>query len=248
MAGRKRQKAEVTEAVGYLRVSTTEQADSGLSLDAQRARIEAQCAANGWRLVDVFVDSGISAKTLDRPGLQDALATLKPGRVLLALKLDRLTRSVPDLYVLDERVQRTGGEWATVAERIDTTSATGRMMRTLIATLAEWEREVIAERTVAALATKRTRGERLGTTPLGYTTERAEDGTTRLVPNAEEQATVAMARALRAEGMTLARIAAKLAETGHRTKRGGHWDATTVRLLIKPRYVETMSAAESAPK
>jgi hypothetical protein len=79
------QREQVTEAIGYIRVSTAEQADSGLSLENQRARIEAQAVANGWRLITVYEDAGVSAKTLDRPGLQAALADLRAGRVLLAL-------------------------------------------------------------------------------------------------------------------------------------------------------------------
>lgn len=245
MAKRRQRRAGVeqaTEAVGYVRVSTNEQADTGLSLEAQRARIEAQATANGWRLVAVYEDAGLSAKTLERAGLRAAFDALRPGRVLLAVRLDRLTRSVPDLYSLDAEVSAQGAEWATVAERIDTSTATGRMMRTLLATLAEWEREVIAERTSAALKAKRARGERLGTTPLGFQTVRDADGAARLVVDEAEQETVALARRLRAEGWTYQKIADRLAAEGCPTKRGGAWNASRVRKIVLPRLADGLTA------
>lgn len=242
MARRQRRAAveQATEAIGYVRVSTNEQADTGLSLEAQRARIEAQAMANGWPLVAVFEDAGASAKTLDRAGLRAAFDALRPGRVLLAVRLDRLTRSVPDLYALDAEVSARGAEWATVAEKIDTSTATGRMMRTLLATIAEWEREIIAERTCTALRQKRARGERLGTTPLGYQTVRDADGAARLVVDEAEQETVALARRLRAEGWTYQRIAEQLTAEQHRTKRGGAWNASRVRKIVLPRLADSL--------
>ncbi len=228
----------VTECVGYIRVSTEDQADSGLSLDNQRARIKAQAEANGWTLVAVHEDAGVSAKTLERPALRTALKELRPGRVLLALKLDRLTRSVPDLYHLDALVAERGAEWATVNEKIDTTTATGRMMRTFIATIAEWERGIIAERTVAALGAKRDRRERLGTTPLGYQTLEGADGVKFVVADADEQETVRLARLWSADGHSLRQIANKLAEQGRPTKRGGKWEPMTVKRILAMRYLE----------
>ena len=244
--GRKRnaEPATLTEAVGYLRVSTTEQADSGLSLSAQRARVVAYCEANGWRLAAVHEDAGVSGKTLARPGLGDALGDLRPGRVLVALKLDRLTRSVRDLYDLTETIQQAGAEWATVIDKYDTTTATGRLMLRLIAELSEWDREVIGERTAAALGEKRVRRERLGTTPLGYTTVRTADGVT-LAQHAEEQGTVLLARELRRQGQTLQAIADALTEAAHPTKRGGQWHPKTVSNILRTRYIETIQETET---
>ena len=232
---------EVLEAVGYVRVSTNEQAESGLGLEAQRARITAQALANGWKLVAIYEDAGVSAKTLDRPGLQAALKELRPGRVLLALKLDRLTRSVRDLYDLTAEVDKAGAEWASVMEKFDTTTATGRLMLNLIVQLSQWEREVIGERTSDALGTKKTRRERLGTTPLGYVTTTSEDGSRRVAPDAEGQKTVRLARQLRGEGHSLRQIAAELTRQGCPTKRGKPWRASSVSVLLPPRYLETLN-------
>lgn len=230
------------EAVGYTRVSTAEQADSGLSLAAQRERIEAQCAANGWRLVAVYEDAGVSAKTLERPGLQAALKKLRPGRVLLSTKLDRLTRSVRDIYDLIEIIEANGAEWATIQDRFDTTTPTGRMILAMLVTVSQLERETSAERTKTALAVKKERRERLGTTPLGYRTVKDEDGETRLEVDAEEMETVHLARRLRDEGLSLRSVAKELTARGRKTKRGGTWEASTVQKLVRERYLESVAS------
>jgi DNA invertase Pin-like site-specific DNA recombinase len=191
-------------------------------------------------LIAVYEDAGVSAKTLDRPGLQAALADLRAGRVLLALKMDRLTRSVRDLYGLIESIDNQGAEWACVAEKFDTTTATGRLMLNMIVQLSQWEREVIGERTADALAAKRRRGERLGTTPLGYKTVE-EDGVKRVVVDDNETATVHLVRKLRADGMSMNKIATELTARGIRSKRGGTWRSATVANILAERYVETLA-------
>lgn len=232
---------EVTEAVAYVRVSTQDQADSGLGMEAQKARIAAYCTAQGWTLEEVFTDAGVSAKTLDRPGLKDALDALRPGRVLVALKLDRLTRTARDLDDLTARVLQTGGQWATVEGQYDTGSAMGRFMLDLVARLAQMEREVTAERTSAALQAKRSRRERLGTTPLGYRTVETAEGR-RVEADAEGQETVRMARALFNAGKSYRAIAAELTAAGRPTKRGGAWHPETVRYMVRERYMEEIAA------
>jgi hypothetical protein len=141
-----REPVPVTEAIAYLRVSTVKQAASGLGLEAQAARIEAYCKGRGWKLVETFTDAGVSAKTLDRPELQKAIDALRPGRALVALNLDRLTRTARDLDDLIARVQATGGEWATVEGNCDTSTAMGRCIMRLMAEIDQMEREIIAER------------------------------------------------------------------------------------------------------
>lgn len=237
---RVREEIEVTEAIGYIRVSTQEQADSGLGLEAQKARIEAYCVAQGWKLVSLFTEEGVSAKTLQRPALTAAIDALRPGRVLVALKLDRMTRSVRDVYTLDEMTEGRGAAWVSIVEKIDTTTAAGRMFRTMLAAFAEFEREQTAERTCAALLAKKARGERLGTTPLGYRTVETPEGR-RVEADIEEQKTVRMARELRGAGLSLRAIARELTEAGRPTKRGGRWQAETVAYLIAPRYLEEIA-------
>src|SRR3974390_160364 len=116
------------QAIGYIRVSTDQQADRGVSLAAQRERVRAMATVQGANLIDVVVDGGESAKSMNRPGLQRVLALVNPGKcqAVIVAKLDRLTRSVKDLCTLLERFERRGVALVSVAESLDTSSAAGR--------------------------------------------------------------------------------------------------------------------------
>src|SRR6266446_6143594 len=161
-----------TKVLGYVRVSTEEQAERGVSLDAQRAKLEAYATLYDLELVEVIVDAGVSAKSFDRPGLQHALSLLRKGKTqaLLVAKLDRLTRSMRDLGTLVEE-ELVKGKWAllSVAEQLDTRTAPGRLVLNILGSVASWERDVIAERTRDALARKRASGERTSyDAPYGF--------------------------------------------------------------------------------
>ena len=237
MARRAKQEAELTEAVIYCRVSTEEQAASGLGLDSQEHRCRSWAEADNLTVVEVVRDEGVSARTLAREGLQRAISLLRPGRVLLAYKLDRLTRTVSDFPTLARMIEAQGGEWATVAERFDTASATGRLVLNVLLALSEHERDQTSERTRLALAAKRLRGERIGTTPLGYGTR--PDGTVEVVQS--EMAAVLRARELRAHGLTLRAIADQLTREGFQPKRGGPWHPMTVKRIVNPRLLDGLT-------
>lgn len=226
---------EITKAIIYCRVSTQEQADSGLGLEAQEQRCKGYCVANGWNVAGLYIDAGVSAKSIDRPQLKQAMAALTPGSVLVVLKLDRLTRSVADLQPISEQLNQAGAEWVSVQEKFDTTNATGRLMLRMILELSQWEREVIGERTSSALQQKKRRKERLGTTPLGFHTVDNQ-----VIPVLSEQTTVARARELHHQGYSLREIASYLTSEGHKTKRGGTWQANTIKKLLATRYIETI--------
>ena len=153
-----------TRVVGYVRVSTVEQADSGAGLEAQRAAIQLACDQRGWELVGVVEDAGFSAATLDRPGITQAVEAVESGRasVLVVAKLDRLSRSLLDFAVVMERSRRK--RWSLVALDlgVDTTTPAGEAMANMMATFAQFERRVIGQRTKDALAVKRAEGVRLG--------------------------------------------------------------------------------------
>lgn len=153
--------------IGYCRVSTAEQADSGLGLDAQRTAIEAECARRGLPLVAVVTDAGLSAKNLDRPALADALARLEAGdaTVLMVSKLDRLTRSVHDATGLMLRADRGGWGLVALDVAVDTTTPAGAAMAQVLAVFAELERRLIGQRTRDALAVRKAQGVRLGRPP-----------------------------------------------------------------------------------
>lgn len=217
------------KVIGYIRVSTDEQATAGVSLDAQRAKLEQYCALYDLELVDVVVDAGVSAKNLRREGLQSALAALDAGNAdgLLVAKLDRLTRSVRDLADLLEGYFGTRFALLSVAEKVDTSSAAGRMILNIMATVSQWEREVIGERTSAALQHKLSKGEHVGAPALGW--EMCEGKLQKLDA---EQAVVDRILELRRAGCTLQVIADTLTAENVPTKRGGKWAPATVRLVL----------------
>jgi site-specific DNA recombinase len=217
-------------AIGYIRVSTEQQANEGVSLDAQRAKIEAWCTHNGYELAQVYVDAGISGKSMDkRPGLQDALKSLKKGMALVSYSLSRLARSTKDAISIGETVAKRKADMVSLSEQIDTTTAAGRMMFQMLAVLAEFERNLTAERTTSALQHKKATGQKYtNITPYGF---EAIEG--RLVQVQQEAEIVAEIQAARSSGNTLQFIADSLNTRGIPTKTGKQWAPATIHLLLK---------------
>jgi len=209
-----------TKTVGYLRVSTDKQADHGVSLEAQQAKLTAYAALYDLELVDIIVDAGVSAKTLDRPGLQRALGMLHKGQAnaLLVAKLDRLTRSVKDLgSLVEEHFSSDTITLLSVADSIDTRTAAGRLVLNVLGSVAQWERETIGERTSEALAHKKAHGQRIGEIAYGFTL--AADGKT-LVEDTAEQALLGAIREARQRGLSQRAVVADLTRQGFTTRKG----------------------------
>ena len=152
------------QVIGYVRVSSDEQANSGAGLAAQRAAIQAECKRRGWQLLEVIEDAGYSAKDLKRPGVLTALETLERREAdgLVVAKLDRLSRSMLDFTTIMAKATKQG--WALVALdcAVDSTTPAGEAMAHVLATFAQFERRLIGQRTREALAAKRAAGVRLG--------------------------------------------------------------------------------------
>ena len=218
-------------AVGYVRVSTERQADHGVSLEAQEAKIRAMVTVQGADLLEVVVDGGESAKSLNRPGLQRLLSIVNSGKVeaVIVAKLDRMTRSVKDLCGLLELFEKRKVALISVAESLDTGSAAGRLVITIMGAVSQWEREAIGERTKDALRYKRINGQRVGNIGFGY--RLAADGRL-LEPEPIEQAALAALRELREQGLSLRVTAAQLNRLGHRTRRGTQWRQEHVRRVL----------------
>ncbi|MDN3310540.1 recombinase family protein [Microbacterium oryzae] len=204
----------MTTMIGYLRVSTEEQASSGLGLDAQRQSIQRYADAHGWNVL-WYVDEGVSAKSLARPQLQAALARLHvlpksrdAGGIVVA-KLDRLSRSVHDFSGILKLA--TARKWAVVAIDlgVDTSTPTGKLVANVMMSVAEWEREVIAERTSAAMQAAKRAGKHVGRVSV--------------LP----QATADRLLTLRASH-TLTGTASKLNAEGLTTATGKPWSVNTV--------------------
>jgi DNA invertase Pin-like site-specific DNA recombinase len=222
------------QAIGYVRVSTDRQAEYGVSLEAQEAKIRAMATIHSAELLEVIVDGGESAKSLNRPGLQRLLALINGGQVqaVIVAKLDRLTRSVKDLCNLLELFEKRKVALISVAESLDTGSAGGRLVITIMAAVSQWEREAIGERTRDALRHKRNQGQRVGNIPFG--SRLAADGQ-RLEPDATEQSALQEIRRLRSAGKSLRGIAAALNSRAYRTRRGTAWRLESVARIVNQR-------------
>src|SRR5437016_1567809 len=157
-------------ALAYCRVSTEKQADHGVSLEAQEAKIRAMAVVQGAEIIDLIVDGGESAKDLNRPGMERLLALVDQGKVqtVIIAKLDRLTRSVKDLAVLLELFQKRGVSLVSVAEALDTGSAAGRLLLNIMVSVSQWEREAIGERTRDAMRHKKANLQYVGNAPYGF--------------------------------------------------------------------------------
>lgn len=230
---RKRQKAPTTlpkklKAFGYCRVSTDNQAREGLSLDLQQEKIEAYAISRDLALIETIRDEGVSGNSLDRPGLQ-RLLKLAQGRdaeAVVVWKLDRLTRSTGDLLHLIEDVFKKGNtRFLSINEQIDTETAMGKFFLTIMGAMAQMEREVIAERTSAALQYKKEQGQKLGLVPYSFRRVDGED-----LPDEEEMKVMKRWK----KKMSYEKVAEKLNEQGVSTRRkGAKWHGSSVYHILK---------------
>lgn len=226
------------KAVGYVRVSTDGQVTDGVSLDAQQARIRAWCEANGYTVAGLHIDAGLSGSRSDnRPALQTALnEACHHKAAFIVYSLSRLARSTKDAIVISERLAKAGADLVSLSERIDTTTAAGKMVFRMLAVLAEFERDQIAERTKGAMSHMRNEGKRIsGRLPYGY--DLSMDGVN-LVPNTKEQEGLRLILAMRKAGKGRRLIAAALREQGITTKTGTTWSPQAVGAILK-REVKT---------
>jgi len=218
------------QAIIYLRVSTAGQVTDGVSLDAQESKARAWCELNDYQVSGVFTDAGISGKsTANREGLKNALDAVKKGDAVVVYSLSRLARSTRDMIEISDKLEKRGVDLVSVSERIDTTSATGKLMFQLIAAFGEFERNLTAERTTAALQHKKANGERTGSIPYGF--KLAVDKV-KLLKDKTEQALIALVKQLREGGLSLRKIAAKVAEQGFKNRVGNAFNAQSISNIL----------------
>lgn len=204
--------------IGYARVSTDEQAMTGLGLADQEKRIREMAKPHGWELTQVIRDEGLSAGTLERPGLYRALGLIAAGRAdgLVVAKLDRLTRSIRDFCELIDWMEEAGAALVMLEPDVDTSTASGRLLAHVMVAFAELERRMIGDRTRVALAAKRARGEATGRPAL-----------------ADDPALVARVFELFAEHPSLSEVARLLTAEGWPTVRGGRvWRASALQRIV----------------
>lgn len=233
--------------IAYLRVSTDEQARNGLSLDAQREKIEHYCASQErHELVAVYEDPGVSGTVPpgERPGLSAALACLLSKQPtadgLIVWKLDRFTRRLSDLLDAAKEFKRYRRDLVSVSEQIDTSSAVGKMMFAMLGAFAEFERDQISDRTRSGLDQVRKQGREAGRwTPWGW---RTADGSYTVKPGDKrafvehegEQLLIEWMRRKRAEGASFAEIATSMMLAGMDNPRTDHklWTGPRIRKIL----------------
>ncbi len=224
-------KPKCTKAVAYVRVSTGKQ---DLSMEAQEERIRLYCQLHTLDLVEVIRERGVTAKIkLNKRPEGSRIANLTAAGVchIVALKLDRLFRHAGDALHHVEEWEEAGISLHLVdmgGQSVNTGSSMGKMMLTMLAGFAEFERNMIAERTTAALSYKRTHGEAYNHAPYGYVVEGGK-----LLPDASEQRVITRMQALRAEGTSYNEIAQGLNDEGIPTKRNGTWGSQTVKNVLE---------------
>jgi site-specific DNA recombinase len=210
------------KVVGYIRVSTEDQARECVSLAQQRAKIDAYALVEDWSVVEIIQDD-VTTKHLRRPGVQWLIELVEHGHVgaVIVYKLDRLTHSVKDLNSLVELFDKKNVALVSLQESLDATTVSGRLMMNLLASVSQWEREVISERTRDAMQHLKASGKVYSR------------------PVFDDTATLARIHTRRAAGATYQEIADELTASGVLTVRGGRWQVATILGIVRrcPRQV-----------
>lgn len=222
------------KAIGYIRVSTQVQVDEGVSLAAQEERLRAYCTMNGLQMMAIVREEGVSGSVTlaGRPGGQELLRLMKEYKAkhIVALKLDRLFRDAEDALRQTRAWDKAGIALHLVdmgGQTLNTASAMGRLFLTMTAAFAELERNLIAERTTAALAHKKAHRQVYSPTPLGYQRQGEQ-----LISDDEEMNLISRLHTMREQGRSLRSIANQLNTEGISGKQGGRWYASTVKYLL----------------
>lgn len=209
------------KVIGYIRVSTQDQAREGVSLEMQRDKIHKWADLNEGEVVAVFEDAGISGMDMDRPGLEQALSAAVDGTALVVYSISRLARSTIGMLETAKRLEYQGADLVSLSEKIDTTTAAGRMVFRMLAVLAEFERDQISERTKAALAKLRADGR-----VLGSPNPRAGGEANRLAALERDKAALSVLQDI--QGYTFEQCAHRLNQHGLRTATGALFTKSSV--------------------
>lgn len=215
---------------GYVRVSTGQQAESGLSLVEQETKIKAWAMINNVTLLNIFADEGISGKTKEkRPEFMKLLEAIRPGHLVITWSLSRLSRSAKDALQLYDDLTATGAFFVSLKENFDTSTHTGRFFFTVLAGVNELECGMISERTKAAMSRMDELGRANGRPPYGWTSRDRSKKGAGFVPVEEEQKVIAIIFTLKEKGLSPAEIAKKLNdEQIDPPKKAKKWYQTTI--------------------
>jgi site-specific DNA recombinase len=221
----------VVKVVGYTRVSSQMQVTQGVSLNQQASMIQQWAKAQGYELVGVFTDSGLSGSKLNRPALQEALSVAKKQKALLVVhSLSRLSRRAVDCLTLAEELVKNGCGLVSLTEaNINLKEPSGLLVYRLLSAISEGERDTLRLRVRQNMAYLRTKNKLVGAVPYGM--DLMADGES-LKPNAKEQKTLALMMELHRQGKSLNAIVKALTAKGSVSKTGKAWRPETVRRIV----------------
>lgn len=233
-----------TRVIIYLRASTEEQTNS---IEVQQIACAAYASARALEVVDTLSDLGVSGGVIDRPGLNRAMERINAGEAdsLLIYKLDRLSRDTLQCLMFLRDLRDKGITLLSVNDPVDTRTPMGRFMLLVFIGIAEMERDVIIDRTVATLQMKKAKGELVGTVPIGYKV--APDGV-RLIVNIVEMKASRFAKKLHAGGRSLRVIAKALAKKGYLSRSGRVYAPQQIKRLVAVDLSKAGFIAEDPPQ
>jgi site-specific DNA recombinase len=227
---------ERTTVALYVRVSTEEQAQGGFSIAGQTEKLQLACQLHDWRALTPYVDDGYSGKNFDRPAMKRMIADAKKGlfSLIIVYKLDRLSRKLSDLVTFGEELERMKIGIRSVTEAMDTSTSAGKLLFNLLGSFAQFEREMISERTKMGLGRRKKEGKWNGLPPFGYRTKK--DGTLELDPKDAPFARRVFELFLK-ENLGSKNIARQLRREDRCTRRKGAWARNSVwNMLVAPAY------------
>lgn len=229
---------------GYIRVSTERQVE-GYSIEGQITQIEQYCQFNGYELVDIYADRGISGKSMNRPELQRMLNDAKNGKLdcVMVYKTNRLARNISDLLTIVEELHRQNVEFFSLSERMEVKNSTGKLMLQILASFSESERNTILENIYTGQHQRALEGYYQGNLPLGY--NNIPDNKKELMINQHEANIVKYIFESYAKGHGYRKIANALNHKGYVTKKGNPFSISAVTyILSNPFYIGKIQFAK----
>ncbi len=220
----------------YVRVSTEEQAQGGFSIAGQTEKLQLACELHDWKALPTYVDDGWSGKDMDRPAMKRLMADAKKGlfNLIVVYKLDRLSRKLGDLVPFGDELEKMKIGIRSVTEAMDTSTSAGKLLFNLLGSFAQFEREMISERTKMGLGRRKKEGKWNGLPPFGYRTKK--DGTLEIDPKDAPYARRVFELFLK-ENMGSKNIARQLRREDRCTRRKGAWARNSVwNMLVAPAY------------
>ena len=226
----------IIQAGLYVRVSSREQAEEGYSLAAQENTLRQYCRMMGWQLAGVYKDEGISGKNTHRAGLQQLLVAAQKGSIskVITLKLDRLSRNSKDLLNLTDDLEKMGVSICYVKDQIDTSTAAGKMMRTIMSAMAQFESDIAKERTLSVKEELARQGKFAGgNSSYGYDYNKEHQ---KFVVKENEATIVKKIFSKYIAGESLYKIAKSFNDANIKTKKGCKWQVVQVHNILRNRF------------